>query len=151
MGENKCAFDGCNALEFRATGYCLRHKKDLSDKRNPNITENPSKEIQNASKVEIEWYLFFIGIPFSLFGYRLLQIEPATHDWYGGLINPIVQICGIMSFVVGVFFILLPIFAKFGYRIDNMPTTEFSFDPATGMFYLPTNLESCEEQKTSEE
>ena len=68
MGENKCAFDGCNALEFRATGYCLRHKKDLSDKRSPNITENPSKEIQNASKVEIEWYLFFIGIPFSLFG-----------------------------------------------------------------------------------
>ena len=26
MGERKCAFDGCNALEFRITGYCLRHK-----------------------------------------------------------------------------------------------------------------------------
>ena len=26
MGDNKCAYDGCNALEFRKSGYCLRHK-----------------------------------------------------------------------------------------------------------------------------
>jgi len=26
MGDNKCAHDGCNALEFRTSGYCLRHK-----------------------------------------------------------------------------------------------------------------------------
>ena len=26
MGERNCAFDGCNALEFRTSGYCLRHK-----------------------------------------------------------------------------------------------------------------------------
>ena len=26
MGENKCAYDGCNALEFRTSGYCLKHK-----------------------------------------------------------------------------------------------------------------------------
>ena len=29
MGERKCAFEGCNALEFRASGYCLRHKGGL--------------------------------------------------------------------------------------------------------------------------
>ena len=28
VGERKCAFEGCNALEFRSTGYCLRHKDD---------------------------------------------------------------------------------------------------------------------------
>ena len=26
MGDRKCDFDGCNALEFRTSGYCLRHK-----------------------------------------------------------------------------------------------------------------------------
>ena len=29
VGERKCAFEGCNALEFRASGYCLRHKGGL--------------------------------------------------------------------------------------------------------------------------
>ena len=28
MGERNCALDDCNALEFRSTGYCLRHKDD---------------------------------------------------------------------------------------------------------------------------
>ena len=30
MGDRKCAFDGCNALEFRTSGHCLRHKGGLS-------------------------------------------------------------------------------------------------------------------------
>ena len=30
MGNRNCAFEGCNALEFRTSGYCLRHKDDHS-------------------------------------------------------------------------------------------------------------------------
>ncbi len=30
MGERKCAFEGCNALEFRTSGYCQRHKGGLA-------------------------------------------------------------------------------------------------------------------------
>ncbi len=26
MGERKCAFEGCNSLEFRTSGFCIRHK-----------------------------------------------------------------------------------------------------------------------------
>ena len=33
VGERKCAFEGCNALEFRATGYCLRHKGGLPEEK----------------------------------------------------------------------------------------------------------------------
>ena len=33
MGERKCAFEGCNALEFRTTGYCLRHKGGLPEEK----------------------------------------------------------------------------------------------------------------------
>ena len=29
MGDRRCEFDGCNALEFRTSGYCLRHKGGL--------------------------------------------------------------------------------------------------------------------------
>ena len=29
MGDRKCGFDGCNALEFRTSGFCLRHKGGL--------------------------------------------------------------------------------------------------------------------------
>ena len=29
MGERKCAFEGCNALEFRTSGHCLRHRGGL--------------------------------------------------------------------------------------------------------------------------
>ncbi len=30
MGARKCALEGCNALEFRTSGYCLRHKEESS-------------------------------------------------------------------------------------------------------------------------
>ena len=30
MGDRKCAFEGCNALEFRTSGYCLGHKEEAS-------------------------------------------------------------------------------------------------------------------------
>jgi len=30
MGDRKCEFEGCNALEFRTSGYCLRHKEESS-------------------------------------------------------------------------------------------------------------------------
>ena len=33
VGEGKCAFEGCNALEFRTTGYCLRHKGGLPEEK----------------------------------------------------------------------------------------------------------------------
>ena len=36
MGERKCAYEGCKALEFRTSGFCLRHK-------------DPSNEIKKVS------------------------------------------------------------------------------------------------------
>jgi hypothetical protein len=147
MGEKQCAFEGCKALEFRTTNYCLRHKGGLSDKRKPNITGDSLNELEG--KVGIEVLLFFIGIIISLFGYSLLQAEPVSH-WFEGLINPIVQICGLISLVVGVLFILSPIFAKYGYRIDNSSASEMLFDPSTGMYYLPVDKEISEDKQTSE-
>ena len=149
MGEKQCAFEGCKALEFKTTEYCLRHKGGLSDKRKSNVTGDSLNE--KEGKGEVEFFLFFVGIPISLFGYNVLRAEPVSH-WFEALINPIVQICGMISLAVGVLFILSPIFAKYGYRIDNSSTSELSFDPSTGMYYyLPTDKKLSEEQQTSEE
>ena len=43
VGDRKCEFDGCNALEFRTSGYCLRHRDGRAeiklDIRKPDISE----------------------------------------------------------------------------------------------------------------
>ena len=71
--------------------------------------------VKNMGEVKestsIEWILFLVGIPISLFGYRVMQVEPISH-WFENLINPIVQICGIGSLLLGVSLLLSPVFAK---------------------------------------
>ena len=48
MGKRNCAFEGCNALEFRTSGYCLQHKDD-----HPWIAPvEPTLEVVAASKEE---------------------------------------------------------------------------------------------------
>lgn len=63
----------------------------------------------------IEWLLFFIGIPISSFGYRTLQKEPVAH-WFENLINPIIQLCGIVSLLIGVSLLLSPIIIRYGFN-----------------------------------
>ena len=63
----------------------------------------------------IEWLLFFIGVPISSFGYRALQAEPVTH-WFENLINPIIQLCGIVSLLIGVSLLFSPIIIRYGFN-----------------------------------
>ena len=141
MGERKCGFDGCNALEFRTTGYCLRHKDGEK------VMKNTGEGKESTS---IEWILFLVGIPISLFGYRVLQVEPMSH-WFENLINPIVQICGIGSLLIGASLLLSPVFARFGFGSDNSSPAKPSFDPSTGMFYFPAEQDISEVSGSSEE
>ena len=67
MGERKCAFEGCNALEFRTTGYCLRHKDGNPDERAiPKTKDGPGKSI--SIKGVFGLILMMFGIPISLTG-----------------------------------------------------------------------------------
>ena len=67
MGERKCAFEGCNALEFRTTGYCLRHKDGNPDERAIPITKDgPGKS--TSIKGVFGLILMMFGIPISLTG-----------------------------------------------------------------------------------
>ena len=57
MGKRNCAFEGCNALEFRTSGYCLRHKDDHSWIAPP----EPALEVVAAFKGEVEKEEEFLG------------------------------------------------------------------------------------------
>ena len=67
MGERKCAFEGCNALEFRTTGYCLRHKDgNPSEQAIPIPRDGPGKSI--SIKGVFGLILMIFGIPISITG-----------------------------------------------------------------------------------
>ena len=123
MGERKCAYEGCNALEFRTSGYCLRHKDGNPQEKTPAISNIDAPVSTSIKSV--------FGFILMIFGYRVLQVEPITH-WFEGLINPIVQICGIGSLLIGASLLLSPVFARFGFGSDNSSPAKPSFDPSTG-------------------
>ena len=60
MGDRNCAFVGCNALEFRTSGYCLRHRGGLPDEKIHLTTRKPKetgkKDIfEIIGRTEIWW------------------------------------------------------------------------------------------------
>ena len=54
MGERNCAFDGCNALEFRSSGYCLRHKDDHPWLTPPEVSHNTVQKSVAQPQVLLE-------------------------------------------------------------------------------------------------
>ena len=125
MGERKCAYQSCNALEFRTSGYCLRHKDGNPQEKTPAISNIDAPASTSIKSV--------FGLILMMFGYRVLQVEPISH-WFENLINLIVQICGIGSLLIGASLLLSPVFARFGFGSYNSSPAKPSFDPSTGMF-----------------
>ena len=62
MGQRKCAKDGCNRLEFRISGFCLKHKDSIVSRSKPEsilidsseITEPQSKKPGRSSNPTVE-------------------------------------------------------------------------------------------------
>jgi len=49
VGERKCAYEGCSALEFRVSGFCLRHKSRNNDiKKLSSTIVNESLEVNQV-------------------------------------------------------------------------------------------------------
>tara|TARA_B100000676_G_scaffold227614_1_gene225569 strand:+ start:131 stop:541 length:411 start_codon:yes stop_codon:yes gene_type:complete len=83
VGERKCAFESCNALEFRTTGYCLRHKDGTASQEMLTL-ESRSSEEKGSLKESAGVLLIVIGILPFLFGFllflRSLGILETTHN-----------------------------------------------------------------------
>ena len=62
MGQRKCAKDGCNRLEFRVSGFCLKHKDSIVPRSKPesilikssDITDHQSKKPGRSSNPTVE-------------------------------------------------------------------------------------------------
>ena len=61
MGERKCAFEGCNALEFRTSGYCLRHKGEIpkveEGSDNSEYTLHANSGSRSHSQSDSDWWV----------------------------------------------------------------------------------------------
>ena len=87
MGNRKCDFEGCNALEFRTSGYCLRHKGGLPDEKrffstNPTIGIPYEKDKSNSQTNALLIPIIALGyVPFVIFW--LFMISFGTDPFAG--------------------------------------------------------------------
>ena len=117
MGDRKCAFEECNALEFRNSEYCLRHTDITEDDTISDYSNSPWKF--NWHRVGIILFIMYIPIPI-LFYYMMMlpDVQP------GGAIAP-VGLLDIPSFICSLFPILFWVFWLFREKI--FPTTYIQF------------------------
>ena len=55
MGQRKCAIDGCNRLEFRVSGLCLKHKNSIVPRTKPESILIESSEITDPQSKKPGW------------------------------------------------------------------------------------------------
>ena len=77
MGDRKCAFEGCNALEFRTTGYCLRHKGGMPD---VNVIAPREKDSRKSGSDFTQVALVLLGIIGTIELIRIIWIF-STGQW----------------------------------------------------------------------
>ena len=127
MGERKCAFDGCNALEFRTSGYCLRHKDGRVESTHL-MKESEASEIPESlvntgideSKMSAGFSRGFFYTPLFL-AIASLFLQDVCSVWlfFGAIIPPISYLSGRNKFskgfalgsLVGILVFFLPWFS----------------------------------------
>ena len=126
MGDRNCVFEGCNALEFRTSGYCLRHRGGLPDEKTHLISRKPKetdkKDIfEIIGRNEIWWIPIIPLLTFPAFGFDLWYIEQT--EVYGNDLSFLYTLAFILSFPSRILFlcspILLTIYAVYLVRINR--------------------------------
>jgi len=104
MGERKCAFEGCNALEFRTSGYCLRHKNGTPLEEKLNATD--MSVIPTTESPSFSWrrmvILVYIAVPIILFLNIITHEEPGGAIAPTGLLNIPCFVCSLFPLLIGV-------------------------------------------------
>ena len=74
VGDRKCEFDGCNALEFRTSGYCLRHKDGRAEIK-PDIRKPDIRELSGKGLFDVISKLLGITIVALIFASIFFPIQ----------------------------------------------------------------------------
>ena len=83
MGERKCAYDGCNALEFRTSGHCLRHKGGLPCEKT-RYFETPEKPRPEPATTTDPLLIPKIALGYVPFTWFLLFLTSLGSDAFAG-------------------------------------------------------------------
>ena len=135
MGESKCAFEGCNALEFRTSGYCLRHKGVLLDEKNPDTTSKPEKN--SGEPVTEDWRIPIIALgyfPFAAFLFWLAEFFDAQVHNAPWLLTIILVYTALIMILLLVF--ILPLYATYLVRLTRQRIKNGTNSIAVTMFHL---------------
>ena len=105
MGKRNCGFEGCNALEFRSMGYCLRHKDEAHDEKNQienSVESNPEPKKIDDRPRSLGFKKGFIYTPLSL-AIASLFLQDVCSVWlfFGAIIPPISYLNGRTKFSMG--------------------------------------------------
>ena len=83
MGDRRCEFDGCNALEFRTSGYCLRHKGGLPYEKT-RYFETPEKTRPEPVTITDPLLIPKIALGYVPFVWFLLFLTSFGSDAFAG-------------------------------------------------------------------
>ncbi len=107
MGERKCAFEGCNALEFRTSGYCQRHGGAPIQ---IDVVEEDSKEV--VSEIDLPRLVTFFLIlywPIPLIFLDMFVLNPLPEPGGSiaptGFLDPCFFICSLVPVAIGLILI----------------------------------------------
>ena len=104
MGERNCAYEGCNALEFRTSGFCLRHKNENPVEKKLKMADTivtPSSDSSSFSWGKMVSFLY-IAVPIILFLNILTHEEPPGAIAPTGLLNIPCFVCSLIPLLIGV-------------------------------------------------
>jgi len=137
VGDRKCEFDGCNALEFRTSGYCLRHKGGLPYEKT-RYFETPEETSQKPifdiiGRTEIWWIPLIPLASFPLFYFALWSTEQI--DVYSAdiLLWLTFSACSLLVLCSP---ILLPIYAVYLVRINRQRKENGEWNLFIAVFHI---------------
>ena len=136
MGDRNCAFEGCNALEFRTSGYCLRHKGDLPYEE---TRDSGTPEKTSPKPITEIWWIPLISLAsFPLFSFGLWYVEQI--EVYDANPSILYDLIFYLSFPFAILIllspILLPIYAVYLVRITRQRIENGEWNLFLTMFHL---------------
>jgi len=134
MGDRGCAFEGCNALEFRTSGYCLRHTGGQSDEKDSYISTESDKN--NRKPLKEDWRIPIIGLLY----FPLIIILVWLADSINDQVHNTLWLEEILMFTASIMLFLsvgiLPLYGIYLLRITRQRIENETINIVFTMFHL---------------
>ena len=127
MGDRRCEFDGCNALVFRTSGYCLRHKGGLPYEKT-RYFETPEKTRPEPVTITDPLLIPKIALGYVPFVWFLLFLTSFGSDAFAGFT--------ILVFSGMCLVFLLPLYAVYLVRLTWLRFKDGTLTLSVSIFHI---------------